>query len=567
MFKEGLSLGLARPFLMSDTSVQTNLRQAWFTSVVAIVSIAVLGLILEIALGSKPAELFNKHSSARDGAEQVRIELKFLGKLLADDPDSYPADLSRRLAGMRESMTAGMQLLGKSGLKPDNQKTFQQLEVCFQERFLPDFINFRQPYGDQDRPKIRASLKMSRDDLESRLSLFERDLIKYSTKDFKETSQIKVMGACGGVVLGVMGLALLWFQVRSLQKAILQTAPVSGADAKMTENIAKYATRIRELEGSNKLLRSEADKLAPLADEVVTLRQQGAGTPWEIWLKAIHGRGRSSLGKGGQLGIVLELTPDEILSLEPSLREHTEFVRIEAPSEADKPARSRHTVLVVDEDFGNRARLLACVSGLDLEVVEAPSTKEAWKMMDGGLVVRLCLVGGNGGEISGADFGKRVKADPRFSEVEIILCSALTNLEELTKTLEEVAASKTPLEEAQEQSGLNSHAYGKMLQAVNTETKETLTFARTALSHGQRKSAWSRITSLKETANMIGDKRLNNAIASVEKEMDRGDVFFITTELERLDLENQRLSKLAEQLLASAPKAMNPGEVNLGGGN
>ena len=462
-------------------------------------------------------------------------------------------------------MTAGMQLLGKSGLKPDNLKTFQQLEVCFQERFLPDFINFRQPYGDQDRPKIRASLKVSRDDLESRLNVLERDLIKYSTKDFKETSQIKVMGACGGVVLGVMGLVLLWFQVRSLQKAILQTAPVSGADAKMTENIAKYATRIRELEGSNKLLRSEADKLAPLADEVVTLRQQGAGTPWEIWLKAIHGRGRSSLGKGGQLGIVLELLPDEILSLESSLREHTEFVRIEAPSETDKPARSRHTVLVVDEDFGNRARLLACVSGLDLEVVEAPSTKEAWKMMDGGLVVRLCLVGGNGGEISGADFGKRVKADPRFSEVEIILCSALTNLEELTKTLEEVAASKTPLEEAQEQSGLNSHAYGKMLQAVNTETKETLTFARTALSHGQRKAAWSRITSLKETANTVGDKGLTNAIASVEKEMDRGDVFFITAELERLERENQRLSKLAEQLLTSAPKAMNPGEVNLGG--
>ena len=64
---------------------------------------------------------------------------------------------------------------------------------------------------------------------------------------------------------------------------------------------------------------------------------------------------------------------------------------------------------------------------------------------------------------------------------------------------------------------------------------------------------------------MVGDKRLNNAIASVEKEMDRGDVFFITTELERLDLENQRLSKLAEQLLTSPPKAMNPGEVNLGG--
>lgn len=81
---------------------------------------------------------------------------------------------------------------------------------------------------------------------------------------------------------------------------------------------------------------------------------------------------------------------------------------------------------------------------------------------------------------------------------------------------------------------------------------------------GKLLAAWSRITTLKETANTVGDKGLNNAIASVEKEMDRGDVFFITTELERLERENQRLSKLAEQLLTSAPKAMNPVEVNPG---
>ena len=159
---------------MSDTSVQTSLRQAWFTSVVAIVSIAVLGLILEIAVGSKPVNLFNKLTRAQEGAAQIRMELRLLGKLLADDPKSYPADLSQQLAGMRESMTAGLQLLGKSGLKSDNEKAFEQLEVCFQERFLPDFINFRQPYGDQDRPKIRARLKVSRDDLESRVGVFER---------------------------------------------------------------------------------------------------------------------------------------------------------------------------------------------------------------------------------------------------------------------------------------------------------------------------------------------------------------------------------------------------------
>jgi hypothetical protein len=103
-----------------------------------------------------------------------------------------------------------------------------------------------------------------------------------------------------------------------------------------------------------------------------------------------------------------------------------------------------------------------------------------------------------------------------------------------------------------------------MLQAVNTETKETLTFARTALSHGQRKAAWNRITELKETANTVGDKGLNSAIASVEKEMDRGDVFFITAELERLERENQRLSKLAEKLLTSAPKVIDPEKINQG---
>jgi CheY-like chemotaxis protein len=551
---------------MTDSSVQTSLRQAWFTSVVAIVSIAVLGLIMEIALGSKPADLLIKLSRARDGAQQVRMELTLLGKLLAEDPDSYPDDLPLRLAGMKDSMAAGLKLLGDSGLKPENQKAFQQLEAIFQERFLPDFINFRQPYGDQDRPKIRARLKITRDELESRLGVLERSLIQYSTKDFKETGQIKFMAASGGCILGAIGLTLLWFQVRSLQKtitqAIQQAAPVSGADAKMAENIAKYANRIRELESSNKVLRSEVDKLAPLADEVVTLRQQVSASPWETWLTAIHGRGRSTLGKGGQLGIVLEVLPDEIQSLEPSLREHTEFIRIEAPSDADKPARSRHTVLVVDEDLGNRARLLSCISGLELDVVEAASTEEGWNMLDGGLVVRLCLVGVRDGDNAGTDFGKRIKSDLRFSEVEVIFCTALMNTEELTRTLEEVASSKTPLEEAQEQLGLNSHAYGKMLQAVNTETKETLTFARTALSHGQRKAAWNRITSLKETANTVGDKGLNNAIASVEKEMDRGDVFFITTELERLERENLRLSKLAQQLLSSAPKAMNPEDVH-----
>lgn len=559
------------PSSMSDTSIQTGLRQAWYTAMVTIIGVAVLGLILEIAIGAKPANLFGKFGIAQNGAQQVRMELAHLGKLLADDPDSYPADLPKRLAGMKESIARGLELLGRSGLKADNQKAFQQLEACFREDFLPDFINFRQPFGDQDREMIKVRLRASRDELESRLGVLERSLLKYANNDFQEDRQIKFMSAAGGCLLGLIGLGLLFFQTRSLQKtlatAIQQAAPVGGADAKMAENIAKYATRIRELESSNKTLRSEVDKLAPLADEVVTLRQQINQSPWESWLTAIHGRARSTLGKGGQLGIVLEVTPEEIQQLEPVLREHTEFVRIEAAPPPDEPVRSRHTVLVVEEDLKNRARLLSCITGLELEVIEATSTEEGWRALAGGdAVVRLCLVGIREDDESGAEFGKRVKADPRFQDVEVIFCSPFMDTAELTKTLKEVASGKTPLEEAQEKSGLTTHAYGKMLKAVNTETAETLTFARTALSKGNRNSAWNRISSLKETAAAVGDKGLNNAIASVEREMDRGDVFFITTELERLERENQRLSKLAQQLLTSAPKAMTAKDLANGGG-
>jgi CheY-like chemotaxis protein len=555
---------------MSDISVHTRVNQAWFTSLVAIISISVLGLILELAMGSKPIDLFSKVSRARNGAEQIRLELVGLGKILSDNPDSYSTDLPKRLTGVKDSMTNGLQQLRQSGLKGENQEAFDQLDSYYSKRFLPDFTNFQRQIGEQDRSMIYARLRVSRSELESRLGILERSLEKFSTGHFQELVQIKLLAGVGGCVLGLFTLGLLWFQVRGLHKAvdvaIQEATPVSAADAKMAENIAKYASRIRELEGSNKTLRSEVDKLAPLADEVVTLRQQVSSSPWETWLTAIHSRARSTLGKGGQLGIVLELRPAEIQELEPALREHTEFIRIEAPSDAEKPVESRHTVLIVDDDILNRNRLQSCISGLNLDVVEAGSTAEAWKLIDGGLVVRLCLVGTRDESGAGSDFAKQVKADPRFQDLEIILCTPMMDTGALTERLETLAASKTPLEEAQEKSGLNSHAYGKMLKAVNTETKETLTFARTALSHGQRNAAWTRITALKETAGNVGDKGFNNAIESVEKEMDRGDVFFITAELERLERENQRLSKLAEQLLTSAPKTMSAEETGSDGG-
>lgn len=555
---------------MSDISVHTRVNQAWFTSLVAIIGISVLGLILELAMGSKPMDLFNKISRARSGAEQMRLELVGLGKILSDDPDSYSADLPKRLTGVHDSLTDGLRQLIQSGLKGDNQEAFNQLETFYSKRFLPDFTNFQRQIGEQDRSMIHARLKVSRNELESRLGVLERSLEKSSSGYFQELGQIKLLAGVGGGVLGFFGVGLLWFQVRGLHQAVdtafQQVGSVSGDAAQKAKNIAEYASRIRELEASNKKLRSEVDKLAPLADEVVTLRQQASvpSNPWESWLTAIHSRARTTFGKGGQLGIVLDLGPGEIEDLEPSLRAHTEFVRIEAPSEAKEALESKHTVLIVEEDVLNRNRLQSCISGLNLEVVEAGSTEEAWKLIDGGLSVRLCLLGMHDEKQADNGFAQKVRGDSRFKDLEIIPCLPMMDLGAVTQKLE-TPATKTPPEDDQEKSGINSHAYGKMLKAVNTETKETLTYARTALSHGQRSAAWNRITALKENTGGVADKRFNSALASVEKEMDRGDVFFITAELERLEQENLRLSRFAEKLLNSAPKTIDAAETAAAG--
>ena len=108
-----------------------------------------MALILEIAIGAKPANLFNRLDQIRDGAEQVRLELTLLGRLLADDPSSYPVDLSGRLSGYKVSLAHGIAEM--KPLEKEKSAEFQQLETTFRENFLPDFLNFVHPVGDQDR--------------------------------------------------------------------------------------------------------------------------------------------------------------------------------------------------------------------------------------------------------------------------------------------------------------------------------------------------------------------------------------------------------------------------------
>ena len=48
---------------------------------------------------------------------------------------------------------------------------------------------------------------------------------------------------------------------------------------------------------------------------------------------------------------------------------------------------------------------------------------------------------------------------------------------------------------------------------------------------------------------MVGDSVLAAAILSVERELEGGDIFVITNELEKLEMANRRMGMVAEQSL------------------
>lgn len=564
--------------------LQNLVKWMLVTAIVAALGGSVPSLWIAVATGTKPLQTFRQHDHLRNGVHQLRLEVNHLAVIAMSDDSPGTPEVQRRIDGIASSMERGMGLIEKAATPGKVSAAWRQLSESYESRLQPALIAFRRP-GESDLGVLRGQLRSSRDEFDSLLGRLERAAMENTEKGFQETSSIQMTTAAVAFFVAILILPLLVIQRANLGRSLEQLAKsvksekVVVQDPKVAEDLIKVANRVRELESTNEALEIQVTELRSRASRAEALEQNPVETGLEAALKFLRGRSRATLGKEGQLGIVLNLKPEELEKVQPLLQTETEFVKIEppAPPEPVPVENSKPMLLVIDDDRLNRTILRSCVSELDVQILEAEDGEKAWQILDGGTHVDLCLCDIMMPELDGFGFAKRVQGDPRFESLGIIFCTASTekdhisqaaelgvtqyvvkpfNKEDVLKNvriaLEKALSRKDPMALAQERLGIDAESYAQLMSMLNREVTETITFVRTALTRGQRRAAWTRINSLRGSSQMVGDASLSQAIQHVERELEQGDVFFIITELEKLEEANRRLGQVASHMTRPA---------------
>lgn len=553
------------------------------TALVAIAAIAIPVLSVEIATGARPGATFRDHDQLRTASEQVRLEINYLALILAGTDDPATPEVQRKIENIDASLMRGMKLIEESSRSTSLSAAWRQLSDSFEQRFRPALLAFRKP-GDADPSVVKGQLKSSRDEFESLVGRMDRMAREAAERDIKTTSHTKLTASAAVCFLALLVFPVMIVQRAGIQRALANFSETASSvktvvDPKTSEDLMKVAGRVKELETANEVLQSEVDKLADLAKKAEALAQRPVEMGLEAALSCLKGRSRATLGKEGQLGIVLNLNPEEISQVQPLLQAQTEFVKLDTPV-APAPTASqvaKPTLLIIDDDRLNRTILRSCVAELEVNLLEAENGERAWEILDSGTHVDLCLCDLMMPELDGFGFARRVHGDRRFEALDIIFCTASSEKEDIAQAaeigvkqyvikpfnkddvvknvriaLDRALSKKDPMTIAQERLGIDAESYSQLMDMLNREVTETLTFVRTALTRGQRRAAWTRINSLRGSSQMVGDQGLAQAIISVERELERGDVFFIITELEKLEEANRRMSQVASHVSKSS---------------
>jgi two-component system, chemotaxis family, chemotaxis protein CheY len=576
--------------------LQSLVKWMLVTALAVVLAVAIPPLWVELSVGKAPLKTFRQHDQLRLGAEQLRLEVNHLAVIASSEEDPSTPAVQRRLDGVEASITRAMRQIEIATRGGGASPAWRQLADGYESRLRPALLAYRKP-GEADLGVVRGQLRSSRDEFESLLGRLDRSAVEVAERGLSETAGIKMTTAAVAFFLAVIALPILVVQRANVTRTLgaLASAAASAAatpkivvaDPRMSEDLIKVAGRVRELESANEGLQAEVSSLRERAGRAEDFEQRPLEIGLEAALKYLRGRSRATLGKEGQLGIVLNLKPEEVEKVQPLLQTETEFVKLEppvpspiAPAEPSKP-----TLLIVDDDRLNRTILRSCVSELDLNVLEAEDGEKAWQVLDQGTYVDLCLCDLMMPELDGFGFAKRVHGDRRFESLEIIFCTASAEKEHIAQAaemgvrkyvvkpfnkedvlknvrlaLEKALSRKDPMAAAQERLGIDAESYAQLMSMLNREVTETITFVRTALTRGQRRAAWTRINSLRGSSQMVGDHALAQTIIAVERELERGDVFFIITELEKLEEANRRMGQLANHL-GKPPRGDKPADT------
>lgn len=98
-------------------------------------------------------------------------------------------------------------------------------------------------------------------------------------------------------------------------------------------------------------------------------------------------------------------------------------------------------VLVIDDDPISRMVLVGVLGDIPhIEVHEADSGETAWEWLSGGLQPLLCCCDVHMGEMSGIDLFRRMRSDPRFAKIPMLMVTSASDRETVTDALKLGAA-------------------------------------------------------------------------------------------------------------------------------
>jgi two-component system, chemotaxis family, chemotaxis protein CheY len=582
---------------MQTPAIQRQLKLMLIITVLVVLGISVPVLLVELLKGRQPAGLFQTHGELSGVIHRIELDLERVAHLAAviEDPadDEARNDLDRMDSALAASV-AKLASLPKSGPVAARGSDVRQ---AYEAELRPSLLFFRSP-GDTEISEARESLLKTREAFLGQLARLDQVSARQASTAISSVATTRLVTAASVVWLGLMAvpvLAIFRSQIAGRVNALAaevsasspapqempaektsEKSPAKPVEPSVTQQMDKVRARVAELESSTQRLQQENTRLAERAARADALDTKPVEIGLEAALHRLKGRTRAMLSHDGQLGIVLQLTNDEVNSVEPLLKKETELevlgrhevVIPETPHEA-----SRANVLVIDDDRLNRTILKQILGDLEVNVSEATNGLEGWNRINEGQSVDLILCDIVMPEMDGFSFAQKLRSDGRFGAVELIFCTAHGerdtvmqaadlgvkqylikpfNREDVVKNvrlaLENIRARQDPVSAAQQRLGVDSETYAQLVRMLNNEITETITFARTALTRGHRRAAWTRINSLRGSSQMVGDGAVAESIQRVERELEKGDVFFIIAELERLEEENRRLSRVAVRL-------------------
>ena len=92
--------------------------------------------------------------------------------------------------------------------------------------------------------------------------------------------------------------------------------------------------------------------------------------------------------------------------------------------------------MVVDDSRATRLILSRTLGELGFEVVQASNGREAVEQLEQNGPVKFALVDWNMPEVTGIEFVERVRAQPGYADVRLIMVTTETEVEQMTRALE-----------------------------------------------------------------------------------------------------------------------------------